>query len=90
MARFDFLRLSKNGSVIDHDDFVWKPTKRKLEVEMLDGGGDAALLVPRGDDDRKQCERSSGIGFRKIWHFYSFPIHTGRPAGRSRLASIKR
>jgi len=38
--------------------------KRKLKVEMLDGGGNAALLVPRGDDNREQRERSSGLGFK--------------------------
>ena len=69
LARFDFVRLSKNGSVSDHDDFVWKPMKRKLKVEMLDGGGNAALLVPRGDDNRKERERSERLGFRQGGHF---------------------
>jgi hypothetical protein len=27
--------------------------ERLLEVQMLDGGGNAALLVPRGDDNRE-------------------------------------
>jgi hypothetical protein len=43
--------------------------KRHIRVEMLDGGGDATLLVPRGDDDRKQRERSVGLGFRRVGHF---------------------
>ncbi len=54
--------------------------KQKLEVQMLDSGGNAALLVPRGDDNREQRERSHGLGFMRVGHFYSFPIQTGRPA----------
>jgi len=61
--------LSKNGSVIDHDDYVRNCVQRKLEVEMLDGGSHAALLVPRRDDDRKQRERSVGLFFRRVGHF---------------------
>jgi hypothetical protein len=47
---------------------------------MLDGGSNAALLISRGNDDRKQRERSSGLGFRRAGHFYSFPDQTGRTA----------
>jgi hypothetical protein len=43
--------------------------KRKLEVQMLDGGSNAALLVPRRDDNREQLERSHGLGFRRVGHF---------------------
>jgi hypothetical protein len=39
----------------------------------------ASLLVPRGDDNQEGLERSSELGFRRVWQFYSFPIHTGRP-----------
>jgi hypothetical protein len=35
----------------------------QLEVEMLDGGRDAAFLVARGDDDRQESEwRVAGHG----------------------------
>ena len=43
--------------------------QRKLEVEMLDGGGDASLLVPRRDDNREQLKRSGGLGFKWSGHF---------------------
>jgi hypothetical protein len=33
-----------------------------------------------------KSERSSGLGFKRSGHFYSFPIQTGRPAARARLA----
>jgi hypothetical protein len=53
-------------------------------LEDLPCGVCGTLLVPRGDDNR---EESSGLGFRRrVWHFYSFPIQTGRPAARARLA----
>ena len=36
---------------------------------MLEGGGNAALLIPRGHDNREQRERSSRIDFSKSGHF---------------------
>jgi hypothetical protein len=33
-----------------------------------------------------KSERSSGLGFKRSGHFYSFPIQTGRPTARARLA----
>jgi len=54
------------GTVVHHDNFVWNSMQRKFEVEMLDGGSNAALLISRRDDDRKQRERSSGLGFRRV------------------------
>ena len=49
-------------------------------LEDLPCGVCGTLLVPRGDDNREQCERSSRLGFRRVGHFYSFPIQTGRTA----------
>jgi hypothetical protein len=54
--------------------------KRHLKVQMLDSGSNAALLVTRGDDEREQRERSGGLGFRRVWHFYSFPFQTSKSA----------
>jgi hypothetical protein len=68
------------GTVVHHDNFVRNSVQSNLEVEMLDGGSNATLLVPRRDDNREQRERSSGLGFRRVGHFYSFSIQTGRPA----------
>ena len=48
------------GTVVHHNDFVGNAAQRKLEVQVLDGGGDATLLVPRGDDNREQREPSGG------------------------------
>jgi hypothetical protein len=48
------------GTVVHHDDFVGNALEGKLKVQVLDGGGDAALLIPRGDDNREQRERSGG------------------------------
>jgi hypothetical protein len=33
-----------------------------------------------------KSERSSGLGFKRSGHFYSFPIQTRKPAARARLA----
>ena len=57
------------GTIVHHDDFVWHSVEGKLEVEVLDGGGDAALLIPHGDDNREQRERSGRLGFRSAGHF---------------------
>jgi hypothetical protein len=45
------------GAVVDHDDFVRHAAEVQFEMEMLDGGRDAALLVARGDDDGEEPER---------------------------------
>lgn len=42
------------GAVVHHDDFMWDAAEGKFEVEVLDGGGDAALLVPRRYYYRKE------------------------------------
>ena len=44
------------GSVVDHDDLVRDAAEFQLEVQVLDGGGDAAFLVTRGNDDRQESE----------------------------------
>ena len=36
-----------SGTVVDHNDFVGNASERKLQVQGLDGGCDAALLIPR-------------------------------------------
>ena len=48
------------GTVVHHNDFVGNASEGKLKVQVLDGGGDATLLVPRGDDNREQREPSGG------------------------------
>ena len=48
------------GTLVHHNDFVGNAAQRKLEVQVLDGGGDAPLLIPRGDDNREQRERAGG------------------------------
>jgi len=39
------------GSVLDDEDFVGDGVEVELEVEVLDGGGDAAFFVAGWDDD---------------------------------------
>ena len=53
------------GTVFHHNDFVGNASEGKLKVQVLDGGGDAPLLVPRGDDNREQRERAGG-GLKSI------------------------
>ena len=56
--------LLKNGespvgaAIVDDDNFVGDFFQLKLEVEMLDSGGNTALLVPCGDDDRKFLQQT--------------------------------
>jgi hypothetical protein len=57
------------GTVVHHNDFVGNASEGKLQVQVLDGGSNASLLIPRGDDNREQRERSSGLGFRRVRHF---------------------
>ena len=45
------------GAVVDDDDFVRDAAEVQLEMQVLDGGRDAALLVTRGDDDGQKPER---------------------------------
>lgn len=58
-----------SGTVVHHDDFVGNASEGKLQVEVLDGGCDTALLIPRGDHNREQRKRSGRLGFRKTGHF---------------------
>lgn len=51
----DFPR-AVGGSVVDHDDFVRDAAKVQLEVEVLDGGRDAAFLVTGRNDDGEQTQ----------------------------------
>ena len=43
---------------------------------MLDGGGDATLFIPRGDDNREQRERAGGLksiqNSAKLVDFFGF------------------
>ena len=39
------------GAVVDDDDFVRDAPEVQLEMQVLDGGRDAAFLVARWDDD---------------------------------------
>jgi len=58
--------------------------KQKPEVQMLDGGGKVALLVPCGNYSREQRERSVGLGFRGGGHLIpSLSKQGGRRRGRS-------
>jgi hypothetical protein len=53
-------------AVVDDHDFVRHIAQAKLEVEVLDSGGDATFLIPRGDDDAKKLEWSGhGLGIFK-------------------------
>ena len=45
------------AAVVDHDDLVRDAVEAQLEVEVLHGRGDAALLVPGGNDDREFRQR---------------------------------
>lgn len=45
------------GAVVDDNDFVRHAAEVQLEMQVLDGGRDAAFLVARGDDDRQEPER---------------------------------
>jgi hypothetical protein len=42
--------------------------KPNLQTEVLDGGGNASLLVPRRNDNPEQRERSGSLGFRRGGH----------------------
>ena len=52
-------KLLKNGegpvgaAIVDNDNFMGDFFELKFEVEMLDRGSNATLLIPCGDDDRK-------------------------------------
>jgi len=39
------------GAVVHHDDFVGDGVKFEFQMQVLNGGGDAAFLVAGGDDD---------------------------------------
>ena len=45
------------GAVFDDDDFVRDAAEVQLEMQVLDGGRDAAFLVARRDDDGEEPER---------------------------------
>ncbi len=45
------------ASVVDDDDLVRNVAEAQFEVQVLDGRGDAALLVARRNDDRQLGER---------------------------------
>jgi len=42
------------GAVVDDDNLVRDAAEFQLEVQVLDGGRDAAFLVAGGDDDGQQ------------------------------------
>ena len=42
------------GTVVNHDDFVRDTAEVQLEVQMLDSGCDAALLVAPRNDGREE------------------------------------
>ncbi len=44
-------------AVIDDHNFVWHIAQAKLEVEVLNRGGDATFFIPRRDDDAEKLER---------------------------------
>jgi hypothetical protein len=46
------------GAVVHHDDFMRDAAEGKFKVEVLNGRGDAALLVPRRNDDRKERKQA--------------------------------
>ena len=44
------------GTVVNNDDFVRDTAEVQLEVQMLDGGRDAAFLVAGGNDDEEEAQ----------------------------------
>lgn len=44
------------GTVVNNDDFVRDAAKVQFEVQVLDGGRDAAFFVAGGDDDGQESE----------------------------------
>ena len=63
--RLDFLeqlpRLVR-AAVIDHDDFMRDILELEFQVQVFNGGTDAALLVTRRNDDGHERERAVGRG----------------------------
>ncbi len=54
------------GAVVDDDDFVRDAAEVQLEMQVLDGGRDAAFLITRGDDDGQELEwRVGSCGSRE-------------------------
>ena len=44
------------GAVVDDNDFMRDTAEVQLEVQVLDGGRNAAFLVAGGDDDGEQAQ----------------------------------
>jgi len=63
----------------------------KPEVQILDGGGDATLLVPRGNDNREPLERSEGLEFKRSGAFLRscFPNREAGGAGQVGLVFVE-
>jgi hypothetical protein len=53
------------GAVVVDDDFVRDAAEFQLNTEVLDGGCDAAFLVPRGDYNGENQERHAKKVCRK-------------------------
>ena len=50
------LPCAVGGTVVDENDLVRDAAEFHLEVQMLDGGGDAAFLVARWNDYGEQAQ----------------------------------
>jgi hypothetical protein len=44
------------GAVVDDDDFVRDAAEFQFEVQMFDGGCNAAFFIPGGNDDGQEAE----------------------------------
>ncbi len=59
----EYLPRAVFRAVVNDDDFVRNTAQVQFEMEMLDGGRDAAFLVARGNDYRQESEwRVTGHG----------------------------
>ena len=72
-------------AVIDDDDFVGNVVEAEFEVEVLDGRGDAPLLIARGDDDGEKVE---GLGVGHCGNDLRFQFTRGR--GRANRGFARR
>ena len=58
LQRLENLPRAIGAPIVDDHDFVWHLLKAQLDMEMFHRRGNAAFLVPRGNDDGEQIEFS--------------------------------
>jgi hypothetical protein len=57
---------------------------------MLDSGGNASLLIPRGDDNREQRERSGWLVLRQVGHSLCSPFPNREACGTGQVGFDKK